>query len=71
MSVSRRSFVSGLAAAMGYLGLGPGADLFAQGRGQAPGGAPSPAPLGLQSAAKAGDRAQRAMSRIPGHLMIR
>jgi histidinol-phosphate aminotransferase len=43
MSVSRRSFVSGLAAAMGYLGLGPGTDLFAQGRGQAPGGAPSPA----------------------------
>jgi histidinol-phosphate aminotransferase len=32
MSVSRRRFVGGFAAALGYLGLGPDADLFAQGR---------------------------------------
>jgi histidinol-phosphate aminotransferase len=37
MSVTRRSFVGGLAAALGYLGLGPD-DLLAQGRGQAAGG---------------------------------
>jgi histidinol-phosphate aminotransferase len=41
MTVSRRSFVGGIAAALGYLGVGPEVDLFAQGRGnQAAGGAP-------------------------------
>ena len=40
MSVSRRSFVGGLAAALGYLGTGPDLDVFAQGRPQAPGAAP-------------------------------
>jgi histidinol-phosphate aminotransferase len=39
MSVSRRNFVSGLAAALGYLGTGPEIDVLAQGRPQAPGGA--------------------------------
>jgi histidinol-phosphate aminotransferase len=39
MSVSRRNFVSGLAAALGYLGTGPDIDVLAQGRPQAPGGA--------------------------------
>ncbi len=39
MSVSRRNFVSGLAAALGYLGTGPDVDVLAQGRPQAPGGA--------------------------------
>ncbi len=34
MTVSRRSFVGGCAAALGYLGLGRDADLFAQGRGR-------------------------------------
>ena len=32
MTVSRRGFVSGIAAAMGYLGFGPDVDLFAQNR---------------------------------------
>src|SRR6266513_1696402 len=40
MSVSRRSFVGGLAAALGYLGTGPDLDVFAQGRPQTPGAAP-------------------------------
>jgi histidinol-phosphate/aromatic aminotransferase/cobyric acid decarboxylase-like protein len=39
MSVSRRNFVSGIAAALGYLGTGPEIDVLAQGRPQAPGGA--------------------------------
>ena len=39
MTVSRRSFVSGVAAALGYLGIGPEVDLFAQNRPPAPGGA--------------------------------
>jgi histidinol-phosphate aminotransferase len=39
MSVSRRSFVGGLAAALGYLGVHPDIDVLAQGRPQAPGGA--------------------------------
>src|SRR6267378_4609404 len=42
MTVSRRSFVSGVAAALGYLGIGPDVDLFAQGRTQAGGGAARP-----------------------------
>jgi histidinol-phosphate aminotransferase len=40
MSVSRRRFVGGIAAALGYLGTGPNLDVFAQGRPQAPGAAP-------------------------------
>src|SRR5580765_8118459 len=39
MTVSRRSFVGGFAAALGYLGVGTEIDLFAQGRTQ--GGAPA------------------------------
>jgi histidinol-phosphate aminotransferase len=39
MTVSRRSFVSGVAAALGYLGIGPEVDLFAQNRTPAAGGA--------------------------------
>ncbi len=39
MSVSRRSFVGGFAAALGYLGVGNDIDLFAQGRTQGAGGA--------------------------------
>ena len=39
MSVSRRSFVGGLAAALGYLGVHPDIDVLAQGRPPAPGGA--------------------------------
>src|SRR6185295_11743274 len=39
MSVSRRNFVGGFAAALGYLGVGPTVDVFGQGRPQAPGGA--------------------------------
>ena len=42
MSVSRRSFVGGFAAALGYLGVGNDIDLFAQGRTQAGGGAARP-----------------------------
>ena len=38
--VSRRSFFGGLAAALGYLGLGPSTDLFAQNRPGAAGNAP-------------------------------
>jgi histidinol-phosphate aminotransferase len=38
--VSRRSFFGGLAAALGYLGLGPSTDLFAQNRPGAVGNAP-------------------------------
>jgi histidinol-phosphate aminotransferase len=45
MSVSRRSFVGGLAAALGYLGTHPDVDVLAQGRPQAPGGAPGRAPM--------------------------
>ena len=37
--VSRRNFFGGLAAALGYLGLGPSTDLFAQNRPGAPGNA--------------------------------
>src|SRR4051794_39128892 len=44
MTVSRRHFVSGIAAALGYLGVGPEVDLFAQGRPQAAGGAAPRAP---------------------------
>jgi histidinol-phosphate aminotransferase len=40
MTVSRRGFVSGIAAAVGYLGIGPEVDLFAQNRPAAPGAAP-------------------------------
>src|SRR5215467_5641710 len=41
MTVSRRSFVGGIAAALGTLGIGPEIDVFAQNRPQAPaGGAP-------------------------------
>jgi histidinol-phosphate aminotransferase len=40
MAVSRRGFVSGIAAAVGYLGIGPEVDLFAQNRPPAPGAAP-------------------------------
>ena len=39
MSVSRRSFVGGFAAALGYLGVGNDIDLFAQGRTPGAGGA--------------------------------
>jgi hypothetical protein len=50
MSISRRSFVSGVAAALGYAGLVP-ADLLAQGaRGQ--GGRGSRPPLDLDKVAK-------------------
>ena len=42
MSVSRRSFVGGFAAALGYLGVGNDIDLFAQGRTQPGGGAVRP-----------------------------
>jgi histidinol-phosphate aminotransferase len=39
MAVSRRRFVGGIAAALGYVGVGPEVDLFAQqGRGGMPGG---------------------------------
>jgi histidinol-phosphate aminotransferase len=40
MSVSRRSFMGGVAAALGYLGIGPEADLLAQGQGRPAGAAP-------------------------------
>jgi histidinol-phosphate aminotransferase len=40
MTVSRRGFVSGIAAAVGYLGIGPEVDLFAQNKPAAPGAAP-------------------------------
>src|SRR6476660_4186755 len=39
MTVSRRNFVSGVAAALGYLGIGPEVDLFAQNRPPAGGAA--------------------------------
>ncbi len=48
MTVSRRGFVSGVAAAVGYLGLGRDIDLFAQGRPQ--GGAVPAAPRGRAGA---------------------
>jgi histidinol-phosphate aminotransferase len=48
MSVSRRSFVGGLAAALGYLGTGPDLDVFAQGRPQAPGAAPRMRPAAAE-----------------------
>ena len=55
MAVSRRNFVGGIAAALGYIGLGTDADLLAQARsaavpGQAPRG-PRP-PLDLSKVAK-------------------
>jgi len=40
MSVSRRKFVGGVAAALGYLGFGPDTDLLARARGAAAPGAP-------------------------------
>ena len=36
MTVSRRNFVGGIAAAIGYLGVGPDVDLFAQTQGATP-----------------------------------
>jgi histidinol-phosphate aminotransferase len=45
MTVSRRSFVSGVAAALGYLGIGPEVDLFAQNRPAAGGAARAPRPM--------------------------
>src|SRR5438552_6758730 len=48
MSVSRRSFVGGLAAALGYLGTGPDLDVFAQGRPQTPGAAPRMRPAAAE-----------------------
>ena len=39
MTVSRRSFVGGFAAALGYLGVGNDIDLFAQGQARGAGGA--------------------------------
>ena len=48
LSVSRRSFVGGLAAALGYLGTGPDLDVFAQGRPQAPGAAPRMRPAAAE-----------------------
>jgi histidinol-phosphate aminotransferase len=46
MAVSRRRFVGGIAAALGYLGAGPEVDLFArqQGRAGGPGAARGPRP---------------------------
>ena len=38
MTVSRRSFVGGFAAALGYLGVGTEIDLFAQGQPRGAGG---------------------------------
>ena len=43
MTVSRRSFVGGFAAALGYLGVGTEIDLFAQGRHGAPAAPRAPA----------------------------
>ena len=37
MAVSRRRFVGGIAAALGYIGVGPDVDLFAQQQGRVPG----------------------------------
>jgi histidinol-phosphate aminotransferase len=45
MTVSRRHFVTGIAAALGYLGTGPVVDLFAQGRPQTAGGGAGRAPM--------------------------
>jgi histidinol-phosphate aminotransferase len=45
MTVSRRHFVGGIAAALGYLGTGPEFDLFAQGRPQAPAGGAGRPPM--------------------------
>ncbi len=47
MAVSRRRFVGGIAAALGYLGVSPDVDLFAQQQGRAggPGAARGPRPL--------------------------
>jgi len=42
MSVSRRSFVGGLAAALGYLGVHPDVDVLAQGKPQTAGAVPRP-----------------------------
>ena len=39
MTVSRRSFVGGFAAALGFLGVGDDIDLFAQGQARGAGGA--------------------------------
>jgi histidinol-phosphate aminotransferase len=44
MTVSRRSFMGGFAATLGYLGVGPEIDLFAQNRPQAQGAAAARAP---------------------------
>jgi len=46
MAVSRRRFVGGIAAALGYVGVGPDADLFGaqQGRGGVPGQGRGPRP---------------------------
>lgn len=46
MTVSRRSFVGGIAAALGTLSIGPELDVFAQGRPQAPAAAARP-PRGM------------------------
>ena len=46
MTVSRRSFMGGFAATLGYLGVGADVDLFAQNRPRVPGGAPV-APRGM------------------------
>src|ERR1043165_5902341 len=40
MSVSRRNFMGGVAAALGALGIGPEVDLLAQGQGRPAGAAP-------------------------------
>jgi histidinol-phosphate aminotransferase len=51
MSVSRRGFFGGVAAALGYLGVGPSADLFAQARtGAAAAGAADPYDLSAKLA---------------------
>src|SRR5262249_54364022 len=42
MSVTRRSFVGGIAAALGYLGFGPDVDVLAQGRPRAAGAGAAP-----------------------------
>ena len=55
MAVSRRTFVGGIAAALGYLGVGPEVDVLAQqaGRGGAPGQGRGPRPpLDLTKVAK-------------------
>src|SRR6185503_3413189 len=44
MTVSRRGFMGGFAATLGYIGVAPELDLFAQNRVQAPAGAAARAP---------------------------